>query len=206
MSANRMEAAVRPLTAQCADIANFYFMDGPYAIDASDQLAKTLGAPIFSDSKKWNQDSQPCSLGGFSKQLQEFVDKQVPGPVDVVFGYSQGGIVLGCVLSETRHIAPQFQSIRGVGWFHSRLNANGQIGTDLHALKSFHVIGQKDPIMKPEGSESVAKLFKKPVIVRHDVAHWPFVDALVVKGCRGFLKSLHKDYAQSPTFGELASK
>ncbi|RKP27755.1 serine hydrolase FSH [Syncephalis pseudoplumigaleata] len=99
------------------------------------------------------------------------------GPFDGIFGFSQGAVFASMLASVygvpdhplrcgSRH--PAFRFAIMVSGFKAR-------SPDYHALyapaiqcPSFHVIGKEDTVVPATASETLAELFERPTIYRHD--------------------------------------
>jgi len=191
----------RPLWSQCGDIADFHFPSAPHTADASHRHCKQHGIRVGPNSRTWTL-SDNGGRGDYAKYLCGFVEREVPGPVDVLLGYSQGGTAVRGLL-EGEDLPKQLRAVRAV----VNLMSGGQAKAGAPTkLRSLHVIGLQDALVKNSASEKTASRYADPIIARFDCGHAvPFKpDSAAVQ--LAFLRGVHDFHSSLPSLADLEAE
>ena len=193
----------KPLWSQCGDIADFYFPTGPNACDKNTWVLKHRGKAWCKKNpgaRSWSKVAPTPSNGGgdFVESLFAFVETQVPGPVDVLLGFSQGGYSIHALPEQ---LPPKLQAVRAVVIMMSGGSSKG-----LQQLRSLHVLGLDDKLVAPATSEKAGAAYEAPIVARvkgvgHDGPFKAPCNAVTL----AFLRGLHDFHSSFPSLADFRS-
>jgi len=135
--------------------------------------------------------------------MGDFVEKEVPGPVDVLLGYSQGGFTIHQLLdissAESTPLPEKLHSVRAVV-----ILMSGGTCKSSTKLRSLHVIGLEDKIVAPNGSEKSASTYVDPVVAKFEgVEHGGPFKPQCVFAAKEFLKGVHDFHSAFQKLGDM---
>lgn len=202
MNGNAMKGMSKPLWSQCQDIADFYFPSAPHPIDANHSFCKKKSQKPGPDAKTWTLDGGK-GRDDFAEHLCSFVEKEVPGPVDVLLGYSQGGFSIHQLL-QVASLPEKLHAVRAVVILMSGGACNR---TPPTKLRSLHIMGLEDKIVATSTSENSASKYVDPVVAKFKgVGHGgPFKPECVITTLE-FMKGVHDFHSSFPRLCDVESE
>jgi len=203
MNGGQLRGMSNPLTKQCEDFANFYFPTAPHQIDANHSFCKKNNKKPGPEAKTWTlEGDKGKGREDFAPHLCDFVEKEVPGPVDVLLGYSQGGFSIHQLLNTTAKnsssLPDKLLSARAVV-----ILMSGGMCKSCVKLRSLHVIGLKDKIVGNSASEKSAFSYVNPVIAKLDVDHVGPFKLECAHVTKEFLRGMHDFHGSFPRLCDL---
>jgi hypothetical protein len=195
-----MRGMSNPLWSQCADIADFYFPSAPHALDASHPFCKQYGRRPGPNERTWNLNGG--NRGDFADDLCSFIQTNVPGPVDVLLGYSQGGYAIHQLLGSA-DLPEQLRSVRAVVILMSGGDFKRSAPTKLRSL---HIMGLKDKVVPNSSSGTCHQKYVDPIVAKEDVGHQgPFKPGCVSRQLE-FLRGVHDFHSSFKPLRELEAE
>ena len=180
MNADRMRAwqGMCSIEKRCGDIATFYYVTAPHTF-AANAWSRAHNIPVREDSYTWFTHKRPPDYGfGASwAHIAEFVAAQVPGPIDVLIGYSQGGLMVATLLRYLAEVEP-YKAVRAAVFIHAPDFLSKPPSEKLSpAVRTLHVIGRADTLVAPTSSTSLAGRFVQSEISTHGGPHYTYFPA-----------------------------
>jgi len=125
----------------------------------------------------------------FAQYLMGEIDRLCGGSVDVLLGYSQGGIASSALLGSHWKNDQRFANLKAVVMMNTY--AVSYFNRASPHLKSLHAFSLQDTIIQPDSSRSFAGKFTRPTKVEHSdgTHHQPMVQK-VVTAIHTFLNDL----------------
>jgi hypothetical protein len=120
---------------------------------------------------KWEMGSK--QFVDARKVIQEFVDKEVGGPIDVVCGYSQGAAAATQLLNDISDDTiknANLNCIRGAIFLGCPTHPKASASVS-NAVMSLHCNGNKDPLTKLSGAKAHAASFENDTFFEYDGTH-----------------------------------
>jgi len=195
-----MSHAVKVLRDSMKDSAVFHCPSAPHQVPANHAKAKQLGAQVSKNSRMWYKDFNKVNSSDFDQYLMKFVEKNVQGPVDVVLGYSMGGMAIGAMFHNKVFKHQQMKFVRAAVFVHSGGSSDWDIPRNL---KTLHVIGEQDAVVEPEVAEDNAKFYTDPIVFKHSGDHWPALPDDASEVAQSFLLSLRDGHHRASTCDQL---
>ena len=176
MNADRLRSweAMRSLEQRCNGIAKFYYISAPHKFEAN-AWSELHQIPVDNQSRAWfTEDSPKFGWGASQTHMSNFLSAQVEGPIDVLIGYSQGGLMIANILRYLAGAEP-YRSLRGAVFIHAPdFYGNAPNHQLCPSLKTVHIIGKRDQIGPLSSSAALAGRFVHTKTVSHDGEHYFF--------------------------------
>ena len=200
-----MRSSCRWLEIACEDCADFYYPSGPCEVSAGHPIwAMTggMGGPPGPTKRHWftmhdEWDFSEAAFADAKISLNEFIDAEIGGPVDVVLGFSQG------VAAATELVNSVFaKTFENAHVCDSPIAAMILFGSPEHplpsseaaaAVKSLHINGDSDPLTPLAGARMHASSFHADTFVEFQGGHTTHAG---LNEARQFLLSLR--YSDDP--------
>jgi pimeloyl-ACP methyl ester carboxylesterase len=191
---------IRFLTDALSNDFQFFFPDGPYTVDVSQQADQSpstrawteyVHANSTSGHRAWwfARDDPVISgtgkyegLDGSLDYLGKYMQKE--GPIHAIWGFSQGACFAGlltALLSNQlkdhpfrKHLPLDIGSPSAgvfVSGFRARFPQYASIYAEGINLPTLHIIGDKDDAVAPEKSEALIRVCQDPSVLRHAGGH-----------------------------------
>ena len=135
--------AMHSLEKHCETIATFHYITAPHKFVAN-AWSIANGIPVSDASTTWFTESPPDYGWWTSKALvTEYLVNRLGGPIDVLIGYSQGGLMLANILQHAADAEP-FRSMCAAVFLHS---PDFLINPPWHKLgASVKTVGGRGPV------------------------------------------------------------
>ncbi|CAE8622835.1 unnamed protein product [Polarella glacialis] len=199
------ESHSKPLWSQCNDVADFFFPSGPHLIDENHSFCKKQNMKPGPNSRTRTLDGNGDRSKGrddFTTYLTEFIEKEVPGPVDVLLGYSQGGFTIHQLWQSPR-LSQKLHEVRAVIIL---MSGGDSRRSPPKKLRSLHIMGLQDKIVQNETSENSARGYVNPVVAKFIVDHNGPFKPECTRTEVDILKGLHDFHGSFPRLCDMESE
>lgn len=208
----QMNRISKPLREKCADIADFYCPSAPHPITKDHSWCKKHNRDPGPQSRTWTLEDG----GGrkdFADYLIDYVETQVPGPVDVLLGHSQGGYAIHQLFEnsqgetaweKTPSAREKLHAVRAVIILMSGGKSNRSPPTKLKAL---HIAGANDTMVEPQTSMDSSRSYADGIFTKlanHD-HYCPFTHECVAFE-HAFLQGMYDFHSAFPKLCDMESE
>eukprot|EP00928_Gymnodinium_smaydae_P027188 TRINITY_DN2109_c0_g1_i8.p1 TRINITY_DN2109_c0_g1~~TRINITY_DN2109_c0_g1_i8.p1 ORF type:complete len:306 (+),score=30.65 TRINITY_DN2109_c0_g1_i8:161-1078(+) len=161
------------VTGALKDIANLYYPTGPHVVPRWHPLILFRRKQYSQNNRHWynmgsSRNFKSSLFNAARRTISEFVDKKIPGDVDVIVGYAQGAAAATQVLNDVNSGKIQnekLKKIQGAIFLavptpgsDSAPSVSREVG---QRVKSLHCQGRFDTINSVRGARRHAAAFKK---------------------------------------------